>query len=286
MSSPQFARFRPHPALIPYIECYWMLQSHQQAPVETQVLPADGRVELMFSFAAGSHRSAADGSDECEVRSYSFVLGARSQGYRVEHFGSPSYVAVRFKTGGLSAFSRLPLAELTDIYVDLDCIWDAQTVRKAEEQLATAPSPEHQAAILDRLLLARLSPPDHLERLLYTVFMIETQQAVLTMPELAGNINLSQKHFERLFARYIGFRPSLFARVARFQQAMYSTQSHLNRFTLGQVAAHLGYYDQAHFTKDFKRFSGLNPNLFFATSHEFIQIATPSQVVEFLQDTA
>jgi AraC-like DNA-binding protein len=54
--------------------------------------------------------------------------------------------------------------------------------------------------------------------------------------------------------------------------------------TLGQLALIAGYYDQAHFSKDFKRFSGSTPQEFFAAQHEFIQITTPSEVVEFLQD--
>ncbi len=285
MDTPRFARFEPIPLLAPYVECYWMLEVPGGQTLDQQRMPADGRIEVMFSFGGGSRRVAADGSDDCVVRSYSFVLGARGQGYTLEHFSAPRYVSIRFRPGGLSAFSRVPMTDLTDIYVDLDCIWHQPTVRRLEEQLEAASSAKAQAAIINHALLAKLQPVEHLQRLLYAVYQLESAQSDMTMPLLADTINMSQKHFERLFARYVGFRPSLFARVVRFQQAMYGALYQPETLTLGQLALSAGYYDQAHFSKDFKRFSGVAPKDFFSATHQFIQIATPAQMVEFLQDS-
>jgi len=263
-----------------------MLEIPSGQVVQPQPIPADGRVELMFSFAAGSRRVAADGSDECVVQAHSFLLGARGQGYLLNHMGVPHYIAVRFKPGGLSAFARLPLFELADVYLDLDRVWEPSIVRGLEDQLFHAPTAQVQAAILDRALLGRLNPPDHLQRLLYSVNQLQGFSMAQSIPALADEINLSQKHFERLFARYIGFRPSLFARVARFQRALYISPQVLGRLNLGQLAVHLGYYDQAHFTRDFKQFSGSTPNHFFAAQHDFVTSAAPREQVEFLQDAA
>lgn len=284
MDSPRFARFQPAPVLALYVECYWMLQLPIGQALPLQRMPADGRIEIMFNFGAGSRRMAADGSDLCVVDSACFVLGARGQGYTLEHSGAPRYIAIRFKPGGLSAFARVPLAELTDIYLDLDNLWDGRMVREITDQLEAAATPKAQALILNAVLLARLHPPDHLPRLLYAVNQLQTPQFEMTMPMLADEISVSQKHFERLFARYIGFRPSLFARIVRFQQAMYSAMTQPKALTLGQLALAAGYYDQAHFTKDFKHFSGITPNSFFGTTHQFVRITTPSRVVDLLQD--
>jgi len=282
MTQPQLALHQPCPALQPYIECYWMLST--SATPDTQRMPADGRVEMMFSFGDGSQRTTPDGGDLCTVKTSSFILGARGRGYVVDHFGVPYYVAVRFKPGGLSAFIDDPLKALSDIYVGLDNLWERQTVADLEDQLMTATSSEQQAHTLDETLLAHLKPPDHLERLLYAVNQLAQSDSDTTMPTLANDVNLSLKHFERLFARHIGFRPSLFARIVRFQQAMYTALQTNDTLTLSQLALEMGYYDQAHFSKDFKRFSGLSPRDFFAHSHEFVQVTTPARHVDFLQD--
>lgn len=287
MEAPRFARFKPSAALAPYVECYWMLHFPSGLEVGTQLMPADGRVELFFSFGAGSRRVAADGGNRCDVPSRSYVLGGRSQGYHMDHSGAPSYVAVRFRPGGLSAFVRDPLVEMTDLHVDLDCLWDQHTARDLAEQLQSAPAPLAQYRLLEDALRSWLKPPAYLAALLASVRYIEGSASQVSMLALAEAANLSQKHFERLFARYVGFRPSLFARITRFQQTMYAAlaqRRRYNKLRLGQLASFAGYYDQAHFTKDFKVFSGSTPNSFLSATHSFIQLTAPPKVDDFLQD--
>lgn len=270
-----FASFLPVPALSPYIECYWILRAPATPP--PQHMPADGRVELMFSFGGASRRTRLDGSDACRVTETSFILGARSEGYHLEHVSAPFYIAVRFRVGGLTAFVDFPVAELTDIYAELSCIWEADFVRKLEDQLQHAATPEDAIAILNTELVSQLAPPDHLERLLYSVEQMKNTSTSLL--NLAMEVNLSQKHFERLFTRYIGVRPSLFARMTRFQQAMYQALHHHERMNLSQLAQHAGYYDHAHFTRDFKQFSGVTPTQFLSTvpaSQQFVNISRPT----------
>lgn len=275
----------PAPALAPYVECYWMLSLPRgMTTLPPQAMPADGRVEVMFSFGEASRRWAADGSDTCEVSAHSYILGARGQGYHFDHAGPPRYVAIRFKPGGWSAFARLPADESADVYLSLDMLWGAPVARELEDRLESAHTPQAAAFVLDSALLSRLAPPDHLTRLLYAVRQMQNGSIHLTIPDLADAVNVSQKHFERLFTRYIGFRPSYYARIARFQRVLYGVTMGGVSLSLGQLALSAGYYDQAHFTKDFKRFSGLSPREFFASSHGFVRIAAPEQVVEFLQD--
>lgn len=279
MPPPFFARYLPSATLLPYVECYWMLHVPAGQSVPVQRMPADGRIEIMFSFAGASRREATADDNHCNVSAASFVLGSRGQGYTVEHFDTPYYVAIRFKPGGLSAFTRLPMVEVADIYLPLDCVWTG--VREIEEQLHHAFAASVQIAILEKALFDRLHPPDHLPRLLYAADQIERYGVAI--PVLADQINLSQKHLERLFARHLGFRPSLYGRIARFQKALYLALRQPG-LVLSHLAAEVGYYDQAHFAKDFKTFSGVAPSQFFAAAHEFVQIAAPPQVVEFLQD--
>jgi len=227
----------------------------------------------MFSLADGSRRSAADGSDVCDVQARSFVLGTRGQGYTFQQFGTARYATVRFRPGGLAAFVRVPLAELTGIYAPLECIWERAATVALEAQLAACDSHIAQAALLNRALLARLAPPDHLARMLHAVQQIERASNMPNMAMLAAETNLSQKHFERLFQRYVGFRPNLHARIVRFQRALGAGMRSAD--SLSMLAHRSGYYDQAHFTREFKHFAGLTPGEFFAFEHRFITLTNP-----------
>jgi AraC-like DNA-binding protein len=247
-------------------------------------MPADGRIEVMFSFGASSRRTNIDGDNACDVRSHSFVLGVREQGYCLEHFGAPHYVAIRFRAGGMAAFMRQHIGEMTGIYAELDCIWDKSAVRRLESRLFDAPTPQQQVQVIEDFLLRQLQPPSHLPAIMTALKHLEHHHQQVRMTALADELSMSQKHLERLFTRYVGLRPNLFARVIRFQQVMYHAMRRRGA-SWAQLAIDSGYYDQAHFNKDFKQFVGLPPRDFLAMSHDFIQISTPPKLVEFLQDT-
>jgi AraC-like DNA-binding protein len=214
----------------------------------------------------------------------SFVLGGRNQGYSLDHFGRPHYIVIRFRSGGLSAFTRVPLSELVNLFADLDCIWDRRTVRELEDRLVNARNTTEQIAVLEKTLLKLLAPPAYFDELLYTADYLTTNRQPVTMLQLADSTNMSQKHFERLFSRHIGFRPNLFARITRFQKALYRGMHQTEPLSLSQLALRAGYYDQAHFGRDFKLFSGIAPGDFFSKAHDYVQSSTPLRVVDSVQD--
>jgi len=109
--------------------------------------------------------------------------------------------------------------------------------------------------------------------MLHAVQQIERASNMPNMAMLAAETNLSQKHFERLFQRYVGFRPNLHARIVRFQRALGAGMRSAD--SLSMLAHRSGYYDQAHFTREFKHFAGLTPGEFFAFEHRFITLTNP-----------
>jgi AraC-like DNA-binding protein len=233
----------------------------------TERMTADGRVEILFCLADGAIREAADGSGSCHVCVPSYALGVRGRGYYFHQFGAARYVSIRFRPGGFAAFSGSAVSEINDIFVSLDCLWETSTVRILEEQLADARHPTQQATALDNALLTHLNVPEHLPRLLDAVNNLPESRDLATLAETA---NLSQKHFERLFTRYIGIRPSFYARIDRFLRALRRVLNSPERMSLWRVGLTTGYYDQAHFTRDFKAFTGLSPREFLATPHGFV----------------
>jgi AraC-like DNA-binding protein len=90
------------------------------------------------------------------------------------------------------------------------------------------------------------------------------------MGQLAEDVNMSQKHLERLFQRYVGHTPKTYARIARFQGA-------LGSMTLSQgmdavdLVSRFGYFDQAHLINDFKQFTGVTPGQYQAAQYSVIQ---------------
>lgn len=77
--------------------------------------------------------------------------------------------------------------------------------------------------------------------------------------EVAAALNLSERHLRTVFADATGLSPTQFTRIRRVRFVL----EHLDR-PLGELAAHAGYYDQAHLTTEFRRVMGVPPGAFAA----------------------
>ena len=72
---------------------------------------------------------------------------------------------------------------------------------------------------------------------------------------------LSQRQFERVFKEQIGFSAKSFMNIVRFKSLIDAYSKGRNSLT--DLAYEYGYYDQSHFIKDFKAFSGYTPRVYF-----------------------
>jgi len=75
---------------------------------------------------------------------------------------------------------------------------------------------------------------------------------------LAREAGYSRKHMLQLFREQVGLSPKALARVLRFRSAL-ALMKGAERVPWAELAAHCGYYDQAHLSKDFRRFAGVTP---------------------------
>jgi transcriptional regulator GlxA family with amidase domain len=85
----------------------------------------------------------------------------------------------------------------------------------------------------------------------------------VSVDELSEQLNINRRQLERRFASAIGLSPKQLAKIVRLQAALKMLeQGHFTSLTA--LAYENGYFDQAHFIKDFKEFTGLSPKQFFA----------------------
>nr|WP_308463773.1 helix-turn-helix domain-containing protein [Chitinophaga nivalis] len=131
------------------------------------------------------------------------------------------------------------------------------------EQLAACPAPAAKIAFMEKVLLSALpsSTPDLL--VTHAVQQITIHKGNLPIKELARQLFVSQDAFEKRFRRVVGSSPKQFATVTRLRNT-------IDNYTPGQSFTELayaaGYFDQAHFIRDFKTFTGKTPGQFFKES--------------------
>ena len=230
-----YREYRPHPALVPYVACYWSITS--PIPLINCVLP-DGCTDIVVS-------------DTVEV------VGTMRQAILVPVDSQSITVGIRFKPGGGAAFFRLPLNELTDDTLDLRSLW-GRCADELAEQIAQSSTARTKIAHLEAFLLCRLDLlPSFNPTLQSAIAAIRQAHGDITVTALRTNLSLSERQLERSFLQYTGLTPRQFARLTRFRQVV--SLLHQPAIPLTDVAYHAGYYDQAHFIHDFKALAGLTP---------------------------
>ncbi len=83
----------------------------------------------------------------------------------------------------------------------------------------------------------------------------------ITLEELANIAFLSPFHLLRVFREETGITPHAYQTQIRIERAKYLLRE---GFTITQTALATGFFDQAHFSKQFKRYVGISPGKFIA----------------------
>ena len=193
-----------------------------------------GNVEGRDAFTAGLHETAAI----------------------VRSCGPASGVQANLTALGARLLYHRPLVDFTNRLVNLDDVF-GQSTGRLQAELHEARTWEARFAVLDREITSRLAiarrPPGAISWAWEQLTRSEGQAAIRT---LSKQIGWSERHFARQFNHHIGLTPKAFARVLRFGRAV-RRLAREGDARLADVALDCGYYDQAHFTRDFREFAGV-----------------------------
>lgn len=117
----------------------------------------------------------------------------------------------------------------------------------------------HFSTYLDQFFLDRLSPPKY--SMLNCLSDIYQHIGSINIETLAKKHHTTQRQLERQFKQQIGLSPKKFVDLERFRKAFEILNTRSNQ-SLEAIAWSCGYYDHAHMTNDFKRFTGQPPTAF------------------------
>jgi AraC-like DNA-binding protein len=103
------------------------------------------------------------------------------------------------------------------------------------------------------------APDDTIDLVHGIVDRIANDRDINRVDELAAQLNLGERALQRLFNEYVGVSPKWVIRRSRLHDAA-ARLDNAEEVNLTQLAADLGYSDQAHFTRDFKTLVGKSPS--------------------------
>ncbi|MCF2505157.1 helix-turn-helix domain-containing protein [Dyadobacter sp. CY107] len=242
-----YVEFLPDLRLQNYIYCYWQLQTSQtlDEPFHYRVV-ADGCIDIFFELT--------DPAD-------SYVMGFCKKYTEFPLENTFNYVGVRFLPTMFPQLFRINAAELSNRYEQLELVIPetAKFISAHFDSNLSAPAIKSlfDDYFIDFLANVRL---DHDNRFYNALSLILKNFGVINV-ETDLDTGISPRQLRRLFSYYIGDSAKTFSKVVRFQNILRAKPS---QQSLRENKLFFdGYYDQAHFIKEFKNLYGVTPGKAF-----------------------
>ena len=135
------------------------------------------------------------------------------------------------------------------------------------ERMAIAPSREKRFALLEEVWQARLARAPDVPPLVREAWRaLMRADGNVEVAALARALGCSRKRLTTQVRTHVGLPPMVLARILRFHRVVERLVASEGK-RLSEVAHACGYYDHAHFDRDFRDFSGLAPTAYFAMRH-------------------
>ena len=251
----------PDPRLRAFFDHYQGYVDHTPGTFTRRELPM-GRVVFVISFGGPYRISRARLSDV--TTSASFMAGLHDTFVTNQQAGPTAGVQINLTPIGAYLFVGRPMQELANNTVPLDDLFGAAGAALTA-RLAEAPDWQTRFDLLDEVLIDRLSRARPASRgVVHAWRRLDATAGRTAIAGLADDLGWSRKHLVEKFREQIGLPPKTVARLLRFNNARRLIDAGAE---LGwtEIAYRSGYYDQAHFIRDFRQFAGSTPTEFVAS---------------------
>ncbi|WP_421871134.1 AraC family transcriptional regulator [Marinoscillum sp.] len=254
-----YQTYQPHPDLEAIVKFYWTLEVPFDKNNEKQKIIPDGCVEMTFNFADGIKRYVSDA--EYVVHPCAMVMGQRTKSYFIEPLGDVDSFAICFYPYGFANFVNTPLADLVDLEIPIENLFEADPSNELIHQMVHAADTQERIKIIEAFLLSILHERTTIDSIVKSTVdsLIATKGSAAISTILKEDLSKRRK-LERQFKNQIGISPKQLGRVIRLQTALNMMLKDAEKLT--NVAYESDYFDQAHFIRDFKEFTGVTPGEF------------------------
>jgi AraC-like DNA-binding protein len=166
---------------------------------------------------------------------------------------------VYFTEIGFAHFATHPANELFNLSLSLNEIFSSSSIAQVEEKLLAAQTDKHRIKTVEQFLLSHLKDIETDKLIVEAVKLIYQSKGTIRIKELNEKLFISQSPFEKRFRKLVGTSAKKFANIVRFNTVLDNISA---TKTLTDICYENNFFDQAHFIKDFKKFTGNTPENF------------------------
>lgn len=243
-----------------YVKCYYIFEPPADAPYEDKAF-ATGCIEVMFNIGNGAWQTVVDG--RYTTTSPIELWGQIIRPLSFRSIGKNTMLGIRFFPHTAACFINDTIHLFNDQVTDFHAV-AGNDIRSLHARLVETPDLNQQIELMEAYLLQRMP------HTLYRLGKIELVADVMrqlnredffdNIQNVAGRYGVSSRYLQKLFLQYTGLTPKLYSKINRFQKSLQLVAK--NNASLTSVAYECNYFDQSHFIREFKSFTGFNPSAF------------------------
>jgi AraC-like DNA-binding protein len=259
-----YQEFAPTGFLKDYVQCYFVCETDTAVFTEDNVY-ATGCIEVMFNLGTNGPQQIKNGDliSQPDIQ----LWGQTIHPFTFASFGKHAMLGIRFFAHTAAVFFNEQVEQFNDRMIDFKDIGGRETA-VLHSKLREAKSLDKRLELLEAFLLKKLM----LNRDKFSKLpLINSIMRDLSREDFFENINtvssrygVSSRYLQKIFISYCGLTPNLFSKITRFQKSLHLVAD--GDLPLTTIAYKCGYFDQSHFIKDFKFFTGSAPSRFSAES--------------------
>ncbi len=260
--------YNPSPPLSPYIKSFILIEDEEGAlRDQTMNVYPSGHLEMIISFGD----RVIFTSDNYLLKSAAgYLQGQILEPVNYRSLGKLYILSIIFRPYGIYRFLDIPQMEFNGRRIDLGLIMGHEG-RELIDRLCDEPSRNGKVALADRFFRALLmKKPVRSPCIARASSFIDRFQGDISLGGICDCLNVNIKTLERDFRRIVGIMPKELSRILRFNRAFNAINSGEYR-DLHDLVFECGYYDQAHFINEFKRFTSLTPSAFINKRKESVE---------------
>ncbi len=256
----KYQEIRPSDTAAGLVKLYWSVDSERGRRISKEKIIPDGYPELILHF--GDPYRINFGS-RWETQGKRLLAGQITKYFYLKNTGQSRMIGIKMQPAALTHLYGIDMKPLVDRVMEVS---ESHPCAVIFDLLDASVSFESNVERLDNYF-GQVRPVLTHEELDQALARILSGRGSTKINDIASSSSAERRRLERQFSRYVGLSPKRYSRIVRLKNIFESVQG--NDASWGDVVFDHDYFDQAHFIRDFREFTGCSPSAYGFDENNF-----------------
>jgi len=258
----------PRPELKSHISKIWLFENNSGLSKHGTLIAPNAKPKIIIPYknaltTTGNGKTAlCKESDICfiGVRDAPVSLGTPE--------GATGSIGIELTTDGAYKFLNIPMHEITNNLFSFSELYGTAGKQLLQKMMENE-TPIQKINVIQDFLIEQLKAKYRNNLIInYSINFISSLQGLSSIKQLEKKTGYSKRYLDLLFKDYLGISPKTYSTIIRFQY-FYKILGNVEASDLSMQSALELYYDQSHFIKEFKRYTGYSPMQYSKINNDF-----------------